>query len=163
MTIAVGTITAFDPDTGGGAILSRDGKLVRFDHNCRISADDLGRKVAYRFSGAGDRVWEIHTGPAPHPGWPPVGEIARVICVVQWYGPGDPHRFLRLRDVPDSVAFLRKKRSVRRDLRPGDHVIAEVITWRGDLIALRAVRLPKGYETAQPPSASQEKGTACAC
>lgn len=152
MTTTVGTITSFDPDTGGGTVLSHDGKLSHFDRNCRISPDDVGRKVAYRFGGAVSKVWSIHTGPTSHPGWPPVGEIWRTICIVERYGPDDTHRILRLRDLPGDAAFLVKKRRIRRDLRPGDHVIAEVITWRQNLIALRAVRLPKGYEAMPPPS-----------
>lgn len=150
MTTTVGTITAFDPNTGEGTILSYDGKIARFDRNLRISLGDVGRKVAYRFSG--DRIWDIHTGPAPRPGWPPLGEIARVICIVDWCHLDDFYRLLRLRDVPDSVAFLGKTRRIRRDLRRGDHVIAEVMTWHRKLIALHAVRLPKGYETRPPPS-----------
>lgn len=76
---------------------------------------------------------------------PDTGDVAFVICTVAPYPPGQHYRFLHAPQ--DDILLYPKHRRPRRDLRPGDAVIAEVVRGRRGLIALHAVRLPKDWRT----------------
>jgi hypothetical protein len=151
---AVGKIVSFDPATADGVIESPNQMRWRFGRTISdafaVQIGDVGEFVTYgyRERNGAQQIEVIRTSRGERSimqSAPDVGETKRVICTVGYCAPGQINRVLYAHGMADIL--LRPKRRVRRDLRPGDPVIAEVVRRPKGLMALRAVRLPRDWQT----------------
>lgn len=153
MAFGVGHITSFDPLTGQGVISTPDGAPAAFRQDAAvrtgITEADIGSPVTFRAQNGLHFLIVIglsvrRTSSVSNPPSPDYGEIVRLICTVSFCAASNPHRFIWHPDIPGEILVQYKGR-IRRDLRTGDKVIAEIIRTSKSLLAIRAVRLPADY------------------
>lgn len=153
MAYGVGHITSFNPLTGHGVITTPDGAPAAFGKDVAvrtgITEADVGLPVTFRAQSGlhilkviGFRASRAPSGFSPP--CPDYGEIVRLICTVSFCAPSNPHRFIWHPGIPDEI-LVQYKRRIRRDLRTGDKVVAEIIRTSKSLLAIRTVRLPADY------------------
>ncbi len=165
MVYGVGHITSLDPRTGRGVITTPAGAPAAFGKDVAvrtgITEADIGSPVTFRAQNGLHflKVIDLRARRVPsgsNPPYPDYGEIVRLICTVSFCAASNPHRFIWHPDIPDEILIQYKGR-IRRDLRTGDKVIAEVIRTSKCLLAIRTVRLPADYlsRTGYPSGTSR--------
>ena len=153
MKFGVGTVRAFNLQTGCAELIAHNGQLATISpavcERSGLAPEDVGRRASF-VARDGFHVIPIErlqlrprsAGAAPF--WPDFGELVRLVCTVMRFDPATPRRFIWHPEIPHDI-LVRPKHSNRRDLRYGDKVVAEVMRWNKGLMAIRTVRLPKDY------------------